>query len=90
MTPSNIILLAAVGIGLGALAILNFSPFGSLGRYQFSPTNASYIVRMDTTTGELSVCYGFSTRKPICLPWGHNDRPFAEPAQPSVPRGDQQ
>ena len=91
MTPSNVILLAAVGVVTGVAAILNFSPFGSLGRYQFSmTTNGSSIIRMDTTTGELSVCYGFNTRKPICLPWGHDDRRFAEPAQPSVPRRDQQ
>jgi hypothetical protein len=87
MTPSNVVLLAAVGVMIGAAAILNFSPFGSLGRYQFSNMHdSSAIIRMDTTTGELSVCYGFGTRKPICLPWGHENRDFAAPAQPAPPR----
>ena len=87
MTPSNVMLLAAVGVMIGVTAILNFSPFGSLGRYQFSTvTDSSAIIRMDTTTGELSTCYGFGTRPPTCLPWGHTDREFAAPVQPAAPR----
>jgi hypothetical protein len=69
MTPSNVILLAAVGIMLGAAAILNLSPYGSLGRYQMIKGNEmGLVIRIDTVTGDLSRC-STSRRVLECERW---------------------
>lgn len=81
MTPFNIILLSAIGIILGGAALLNFSPLGSLGRYQLIKGDHGTAIRIDTTTGELSFCYGIGVRKPTCLPWEHDTQPFRQPPQ---------
>ncbi|MBB3461078.1 hypothetical protein [Rhizobium sp. BK377] len=83
MTPFNVVLLSAIGIILGGAAVLNFSPFGSLGRYQLvtGTPGTGTAIRIDTTTGELSFCYGIGVRKPTCLPWEHDTQPFRQPPQ---------
>ncbi len=85
MTPFNVVLLSAVGVILGGAAVLNFSPLGSLGRYQVLKGDGSTVIRMDTATGELSLCYGFALRKPKCLPWGHDEQPYRTPEPPQTP-----
>jgi len=82
--------LSSLGAFVGLALVLNATRFGSMGRYQFASRSDGNIVRMDTTTGEMSLCYGFSLVRPKCLPWGHDDRPFKtipQPAQASQPVG---
>lgn len=84
MTPSNIILLAAVGVMIGAAAILNLSPFGSLGRYQMIKGNEmGMVIRIDTVTGNLSRCVP-SRRSLECEPWAEPDVIASAPAPQSA------
>jgi hypothetical protein len=69
MTPFNVMLLSAVGIILGGAAVLNFSPLGSLGRYQLiNGTAFGQVIRIDTVTGYLSRC-NIRQRKSACEAW---------------------
>ncbi|WP_157179773.1 hypothetical protein [Rhizobium leguminosarum] len=69
MTPFNVVLLSAVGIILGGAAVLNFSPFGSVGRYQLiSGSISGQVIRIDTVTGDLSRCNAHQ-RKLACEAW---------------------
>ena len=91
LSPLAIVALSGLGTFLGLALVLNSTRFGSVGRYQFASRSDNNIVRMDTTTGEISLCYGFRLVRPKCLPWGHDDRPFntVPPSQASQ-RGDGQ
>ena len=83
LSPLAIVALSGLGTFLGLALVLNSTRFGSVGRYQFASRSDDNIVRMDTTTGEVSLCYGFSLVRPKCLPWGHDDRPFKTIPQPA-------
>jgi hypothetical protein len=78
-SPLAIVALSALGIILGGAIVLQCSPFGSLGRYQFILLRNSTIVRMDTTSGNLSACYygsGGIGQPPNCFPWSETSRHF--------------
>jgi hypothetical protein len=73
MTPFKVVLLSAVGIILGGTAVLNFSPLGSVGRYQLlNGTVYGQVIRIDTATGDLSRCTT-RQRKPACEAWAAPD-----------------
>ncbi|TAU02191.1 hypothetical protein [Rhizobium ruizarguesonis] len=82
ISPLAVIALSALGIVLGGAIVVQFSPLGSLGRYQFLLLRNSTVVRMDTTSGDLSTCYygsGNIGQPATCFPWSHATRDFMPP-----------
>lgn len=77
LPPLAIVALGSIG-GFVALAlVLNLTRLGSVGRYQMvGSANGEMVVRMDTTTGELSACFGFGLKPSQCFPWAHDTRAF--------------
>lgn len=77
LPPLAVVALSCIG-GFVALAlVLNLTRFGSVGRYQMvGSANGQMVVRMDTTTGELSACFGFGLKPPQCFPWADDRRAF--------------
>lgn len=89
LSPFAIIALSSLGAFIGLALVFNATRFGSVGRYQLvANSSGSTVIRMDTTTGELSLCYGLSLVRPKCLPWGHDDQPFKTISKPA-PAGEQ-
>lgn len=87
LSPLAIVALSALGIVLGGAIMLHFSPLGSLGRYQFLLLRNSTVVRMDTTSGDLSACYygsGGIGQPATCFPWSQSRRGFMPPKDPGA------
>ncbi|MBY3003948.1 hypothetical protein [Rhizobium leguminosarum] len=87
LSPLAVIALSAVGIILGGAIVLHFSPLGSLGRYQFLLLRSNTVVRMDTTSGDLSACYygsGSIGQPATCFPWSQSGRGFMPPKDPGA------
>jgi hypothetical protein len=92
LSPLAIVALSGLGAFLGLALVLNATRYGSVGRYQFvGSLSGDRVIRMDTTTGELSACYGFGLTPPQCLPWAQSTYPFktAPPSRASQPGGGQ-
>lgn len=87
LSPLAVIALSALGIVLGGAIVLHFSPLGSLGRYQFLLLRNSTVVRIDTTSGDLSACYygsGGVGQPATCFPWSQSGRDFMPPKDPGA------
>jgi hypothetical protein len=77
LSPVAIVALSSLGAFVALALILNFTRYGSVGRYQFvGSASGQMVVRMDTTTGELSACFGFGLKPAQCFPWAHSNRDF--------------
>jgi len=77
LSPFAVFALSSFGALAGLVLMLNVSSYGSVGRYQFTTrSNGSTVLRLDTTTGEMSLCYGFGLSRPKGLPWGHDTQPY--------------
>jgi hypothetical protein len=77
LSPVVIVALSGLGFFAALALVLNSTRYGSVGRYQFvGSANGQMVVRMDTTTGELSACFGFGLKPAECFPWAHSNRDF--------------
>lgn len=87
LSPLAVVALSALGIVVGCAIVLQVSPWGSLGRYQFLQLRDSTLVRIDTTSGALSACYYEDRnigRPATCFPWSQARRDFALPKNPAA------
>ncbi len=84
MTVGNWFQVGAVAAGFAiAFSIYDAS---KVGRYQFGPQYARLVWRIDTRTGDLSICYPVELEKlPRCTRWGVDAHPqkSSGPAQQS-------
>lgn len=86
LSPIAIVALSALGIVIGGGLVLQLSPWGSLGRYQFAGFGQR-VVRIDTTSGAISACYfdgGNIGRPATCFPWSQASRDFVLTKDPAA------
>lgn len=94
MSQRIIVLTAVAGLIAGSVATYAASSAGDgqsvAQRYQVGPATGKLVWRMDTFSGELSLCHARSLwEAPYCGPWGSQPIPPQEPAA-QIPRASDQ